>query len=348
MESFCYFLSTSLLLLLPWLQQSNANVEHHNTKQPQLDGCDFFQGSWVVDDSYPLYDSSTCPFIKQGFDCQKNGRPDKHYLKYRWQPKACTLPRFNGEDFLKRFKGKKIMFVGDSLSENQWQSLTCLVHAAIPQAQVNKSIKGDLQTITWPEYGISITLCFNAFLVDLIDSIEGGQLWKGVDTLVFNTWHWWLHNGSIQPWDYIQIGGKLIKDMDRLAAFKRGLTTWSKWVDFNINPAMTNVFFQGISPTHNFGEEWKEKLATCKGQTEPIKGSTYPGALPPAVGVVKEVLSKMSKLVSLLDITILSQLRKDGHPSIYNGGQRSDCSHWCLAGVPDTWNELLYAIVITQ
>lgn len=60
------------------------------------------------------------------------------------------------------------------------------------------------------EYGISIRLCFNAFLVDLvhekklgrvlkIDSIEGGQLWKGVDTLVFNTWHWWLHNGSIQP-----------------------------------------------------------------------------------------------------------------------------------------------------
>ena len=58
--------------------------------------------------------------------------------------------RFNGKDFLKRFKGKKIMFVGDSLSENQWESLICMVHAAIPQAQFSKIYKGNLITITWP------------------------------------------------------------------------------------------------------------------------------------------------------------------------------------------------------
>ncbi|URE14946.1 hypothetical protein MUK42_13117 [Musa troglodytarum] len=38
--------------------------------------------------------------------------------------------------------------------------------------------------------------------------------------------------------------------MDRLVAFNKGLTTWAKWVDANINPAATKVFFQGISPTH--------------------------------------------------------------------------------------------------
>ena len=52
-------------------------------------------------------------------------------------------------------------------------------------------------------------------------------------------------------WEYIEIGGKLIKDMDRLAAFKRGLSTWSKWVELNVNPAQTNVFYQGVSPVHN-------------------------------------------------------------------------------------------------
>ncbi|WVZ03884.1 hypothetical protein V8G54_024690 [Vigna mungo] len=48
----------------------------------------------------------------------------------------------------------------------------------------------------------------------------------------------------------------------------------------------------------------------------------------------------MSKRVNLLIITALSQMRKDGHPSTYGfGGKRSmDCSHWCLLGVPDTWN----------
>lgn len=49
-------------------------------------------------------------------------------------------------------------------------------------------------------------------------------------------------------WNYIESGGKIIKDMDRLAAFKEGLITWSKWVDSNAGN--TKVFFQGISPTH--------------------------------------------------------------------------------------------------
>ncbi|KAL2496535.1 Non-specific serine/threonine protein kinase [Forsythia ovata] len=41
----------------------------------------------------------------------------------------------------------------------------------------------------------------------------------------------------------------------------------------------------------------------------------------------------MSTAVGLLDVTQLSQMRKDGHPSIYgiDGQKGNDCSHWCLA-----------------
>jgi hypothetical protein len=35
---------------------------------------------------------------------------------------------------MERYKGKKIMFVGDSISNNMWQSLTCLLHIAIPNS----------------------------------------------------------------------------------------------------------------------------------------------------------------------------------------------------------------------
>ncbi|KAJ0102102.1 hypothetical protein Patl1_04938 [Pistacia atlantica] len=268
---------------------------------------------------------------------------------------------FNGQDFLRRYKGKKILFVGDSLSLNQWQSLTCMLHASVPQSKFTISRQDDLSTFTLPDYDISVKLDRNAFLVDIVkekigrvlklDSIKNGDAWKGYDMLIFNTWHWWLHKGSKQPWDYIEEGNNIQKDMDRLVAFRKGLTTWSKWVDSSVNPSITKVFFQGISPTHYNGQEWNEgKSATCKGQTQPIKGSTYPAGPPQAAAIVKEVLSKMSTPVRLLDVTTLSQLRKDGHPSVYglDGKKGNDCSHWCLAGVPDTWNEILYAILVTD
>ncbi|XP_052177833.1 protein trichome birefringence-like 37 isoform X2 [Diospyros lotus] len=150
-------------------------------------------------------------------------------------------------------------------------------------------------------------------------------------------------------WDYIRVGNTTYKDMDRLAAFKLGLSTWARWVDSNTEPAITQVFFQGISPTHYNGEEWNASgSTTCKGQTQPLTGLVYPGGPLPTVAVVKEVMGNMSTPVSLLDITTLSQLRKDGHPSIYGSGgdKGNDCSHWCLAGVPDTWNQLLYATLV--
>ncbi|KAJ8629915.1 hypothetical protein MRB53_023238 [Persea americana] len=50
--------------------------------------------------------------------------------------------------------------------------------------------------------------------------------------------------------------------------------------------------------------------------------------------------------VRLLDITALSQLREEGHISQYSlkaSDGVQDCLHWCLPGIPDTWNEILYA-----
>ncbi|XP_054816156.1 protein trichome birefringence-like 41 isoform X2 [Prosopis cineraria] len=322
--------------------------------------CDLFTGTWVSDQSYPLYRPEMCAFIEHEFACQRNGRPDQLYTHFRWQPlQHCPFLRFNGVDFLERMRGKSIMFVGDSLSRNQWQSLTCMLHSSLPSSNYTLTRLDDLSIFTFTEYGVKVMLDRNVYLVDVVreeigrvlklDSIEGSKLWLGVDLLIFNTWHWWNRRGPSQPWDYIQLGNQVYKDMDRMKAFQIALTTWASWVDTHIDPSKVKLFFQGISPSHYNGSLWNEPSAkSCVRQQNPVPGSTYPGGLPPAVAVLKSVLGKMKNPVTLLDITTLSLLRKDGHPSIYglNGPTGLDCSHWCLPGVPDAWNEILYNLIL--
>lgn len=57
--------------------------------------CDITEGKWVYDQTYPLYRNTTCPFIDEGFNCEGNGRSDKDYMKWRWQPRDCNIPRFS-------------------------------------------------------------------------------------------------------------------------------------------------------------------------------------------------------------------------------------------------------------
>lgn len=77
--------------------------------------------------------------------------------------------------------------------------------------------------------------------------------------------------------------------------------------------------------------------------------------------IVENVLNDLKTRglnVQMINITQLSEYRKEGHPSIYrkqwealkedqisNPSSYADCIHWCLPGVPDVWNQLLYAFI---
>ncbi|KAG0465437.1 hypothetical protein HPP92_019601 [Vanilla planifolia] len=318
-------------------------------------GCDLFAGTWVFDEAYPLYDSGECPFVRKEFDCIRYGRPDRGYLKYRWQPSGCELPAFDGGDLMERWRGKRVMFVGDSLSLNMYDSLLCMLHAASsPHARINTS--SEEASVRFEDFNLTVSYYLSHFLVDVVstkigrvlklDSLRGGKAWLTADVLIFNTWHWWPRTGLAQSWDYIQEGNQTWKEMNRTVAFSKALSTWAKWVRSNINPDTKKVFYQGVSPSHYHGNEWGESyLRSCSGETQPLKGSTYPSAPLPQETIVKEIIPK--ETVTLLDITLMSQLRKDAHPSKYSGiAASNDCSHWCIAGLPDTWNMLMYASLL--
>ncbi|KAF2569094.1 hypothetical protein F2Q68_00024401 [Brassica cretica] len=275
-----------MLAVLNQLESAAANASLSSNKS----SCNIYRGSWVYDNSYPLYDSKSCPFIERQFNCKSNGRPDQGYLKYRWQPSGCNITR-------------------------------------------------------------------NAFLVDIVgappkrvmklDSISPGSLWKTADVLVFNSWHWWLHTGRKQPWDAIEYGNVTVRKMDRLVAYEKAIRTWAMWIDQNIDPSKTKVFFQGVSPDHARSNDWSKQggNGSCIGETKPVMGPNYRAGPHPAEMVVEKVIKTMKNPARLIDVTLMSQLRKDGHPSVYGfGGHKNpDCSHWCLAGVPDSWNQLLYS-----
>lgn len=53
--------------------------------------------------------------------------------------------------------------------------------------------------------------------------------------------------------------------------------------------------------------------------------------------------------IEIIDITKAMSMRPDAHPGIHWNNQwmrgYSDCSHWCLPGPTDMWNELLLAVL---
>ncbi|KAM7265423.1 hypothetical protein ACFE04_003106 [Oxalis oulophora] len=336
--------------------------------------CDVFSGKWVFDNqTYPLYDEADCPYMSDQLACRKHGRSDLRYQHWRWQPHHCDLKRWSVTEMWEKLRGKRLMFVGDSLNRGQWISLICLLQSAIPANKRSITPNSELTIFRAEDYNATIEFLWAPRLVESNsddpvnhrtsesimrpDSIlRHSSRWEQADILIFNSYLWWRSGPVKLLWSNEENG--TCENLDGFRAMELAMTAWADWVASSVDPLTKQVFFVTMSPTHFWKREWEpEAEGNCYGENTPIdsEGFSGSGSDLETMGLVDNILSKLSSKVSVINITQLSEHRKDGHPSIYrkfwetfspqqlaNPSSYSDCIHWCLPGVPDVWNELLF------
>lgn len=124
-------------------------------------------------------------------------------------------------------------------------------------------------------------------------------------------------------------------------AYKKAMETVVEWIESELDKNKTQDWNTG-------GHSHLETLPD-------LGTSLVPSEIWQKLGIFSSVVSSSINAsntdVQVLNITNLSARRKDRHSSIYYLAppaplHRQDCSHWSLPGVPDTWNELMYALFL--
>ncbi|KAK7265453.1 hypothetical protein RJT34_33073 [Clitoria ternatea] len=338
--------------------------------------CNYARGKWVPDSNRPLYSGSGCKQWLSGmWACRLMQRTDFEYEKLRWQPKDCQMEEFEGSKFLRRMQNKTLAFVGDSLGRQQFQSLMCMITGGEEKLQVEDVgreyglvvAEGSARPNGWafrfPSTNTTVLYYWSASLCDVepIDANNPGtdyamhldrppaflrQYLHKFNVVVLNTGHHW-NRGKLNANRWVMyVDGVPNTDKKRAVIWvAKNLTIHSvvSWVNLQLpkHPGL-KVFLRSISPRHFVGGDWNT-------------GGSCDNTKPMSVG--KEILDEESSDevaanavkgtgVKLLDITALSHLRDEGHISRFSITAKAgvqDCLHWCLPGVPDTWNEILFA-----
>ncbi|KAK4782627.1 hypothetical protein SAY86_007001 [Trapa natans] len=382
----------------PTEQEPQSRIAHHEedvkteNRPPAVEECDIFNGEWVLDNlTRPLYEENECNLLSTQVTCLRNGRKDSLYQKWRWQPRDCSLPKFEAKLLLEKLRNKRLLYAGDSLNRNQWESMLCLVQSAVSPDRRSMKLSGSsLAIFHFTDYNATIEYYWAPFLVEsnvddpsnhsLLNRIlmpesivKHAQHWKGAHFLIFNTYTWWLNSKNTRVLrGSFDEGSMEYDEIERAAAYERVLRTWANWIDENVDPNQTAVFFNSMSPVHSRQEaaivmsnDWNNPSGIkCYKETTPIMNVSAPldvGTNRSMFVIAQSIASRMRVPVHFMNITTLSEYRKDAHTSLFSArrGKRltqkemanpavyADCTHWCLPGLPDTWNELLYARIMS-
>ncbi|XP_023543901.1 protein trichome birefringence-like 14 isoform X4 [Cucurbita pepo subsp. pepo] len=353
-----------------------ASTINFNRSKSSENTCSYGNGEWVLDDSRPLYSGFGCKrWLSATWACRLTERTDFSYERYRWVPKDCELPAFERSEFLKRMQDKIIAFIGDSLGRQQFQSLMCMATGGEESPEIKDvgkeyglvKAKGAIRPDGWayrfPSTNTTILYYWSTSLNELLPLNMSDPTTDVAmhldrplaflrnflhlfDVLVLNTGHHW-NRAKVRENRWVMYKDGIRSELDNLKEIEtaKNYTVHSivQWLDSQLSShPRLKVFFRTMSPRHFRNGEWNNG-GSCVNTTPLSRGSKV-GQNRSSDPIVEDAVRGTQ--VRMLDITALSDLRDEAHRSHYSikgtsGG--SDCLHWCLPGIPDTWNMILLA-----
>ncbi|KAJ6972471.1 protein trichome birefringence-like 25 [Populus alba x Populus x berolinensis] len=374
----------SLMASLPAEEPLSNDFAANESQTSQPGKCDLFVGDWIPDPSGPFYTNQSCLQIEGHQNCMKNGRSDSGYLHWRWNPRGCSLPRFNPKKFLRLMRNKSWAFIGDSISRNHVQSLLCTLSQVEQAVEVYHDEEYRSKIWRFPSHNFTLSVIWTPFLIkaDIFEDMNGvssseiqlhldklDKKWtdqyRNLDYAIIAGGKWFLktaiyhENNVVTGCHYCP--GKNLTELGFDYAYRKAMQLIFNFITNSGHKAL--AFFRTTTPDHFENGEWFSG-GTCNRKV-PFKEDEVSMTDVDTImhNIELEEFEKATALgpekgvaLKLLDTTRLSLLRPDGHPGPYrqfqpfaedkNAQVQNDCLHWCLPGPIDSWNDLVMEMIV--